>query len=240
MLTGITLIRNGNELKYPWKECISQLTHVCDRVMVNCGYSTDGTSEDLYHLSKCIPKISFDYVKWDMKNTGNGAELARQVNLLLPFITEGWVLYLQADEFIHEKDKDAIHKLIETLPRTVTQIELHRTYFWGWDKRAPKHEIFLGRIFRAGTHEVGGDGMHLIRKEGQIVRSQIPIYHYSRVGSEEDITRRVRTLDLLFHEENMIKTFPSFSYNEIPSNELLAFDGTHPKLIKEMLEKRNG
>jgi hypothetical protein len=240
MITGVTLIRNGNELKYPWKECIWQLCQVCDHVLVNCGHSTDGTSEEMYQLAKRAPKISFDYMKWDMKNTGNGQELARQVNLLLPFIGEGWVLYLQADEFIHENDRDAIHKLVESLPNTTTQVELYRTYFWGWDKRAPKHEIFLGRLFRAGTHEVGGDGMYLVRKYGQVVRAQIPIYHYSRVGSEEDITRRVRTLDTLFHEADKIKTFPSFKYDEIPSNELIDFKGTHPKFIREMLEKTNG
>lgn len=232
LLTGLTLIRNGNELGYPWKECIMSMCWGCNQVLVNCGYSTDGTSEDLHNLS--IPKIDYGYIRWDLSNTGDGRELAIQANKMLPFVHHNWVVYLQADEFIMKEDYWKLQDFLATLPDTVTQVELYRTYFWGsLKKRAPKHEIWLGRVFRKGTHEVGGDGMHLTRKSGEVVRFPIWIYHYSRIGSEEAITKRVRNLDQLFHSEEEVAKFKPFSYTEIPESELVDYDGPHPDGVKE-------
>lgn len=236
MLEGITLIRNGNHLKYPWKECIKQLSLCCNQVIVNCGDSFDNTFEDLKALSFELDNVTPICERWDMKNTGNGYELARQINLELSLTALPWVLYLQADEFIHEQDIDKLRSLLDTLPNNITQIELYRTYFWGWDYRAPKYELYLGRVFRKGTHLVGGDGMYLIRQTGDIYRTDIPIYHYSRVGTEEEITRRVRNLDTLFHDQKEIDTFKPIRYTDLRQEELIPFQGTHPKYIKEMLD----
>lgn len=237
LLTGVTLIRNGNDLNYPWKACIKQLCTICDDVIVNYGESTDNTEEELIALQKELKFRIYKY-KWDMSNTGDGRELAQQVNNILPHVYSKWVLYLQADEFVHENDKNSLRFLLETTPQQVDQVELYRTYFWGWDKRAPQYEIFLGRVFRRDTHEVGGDGMYIKRKDnhkGIIIRSGIPIYHYSRVGSEEEITKRVRNLDTLFHPRETVNSFPNFQFGFVADNDIVPFNGTHPKYIKEFI-----
>lgn len=235
MLVGLTLIRNGNRLRYPWKQCISSLDTLCDQVIVNCDVSSDdGTAEDLNSFCSVSHHTKVCASAWDMDNTGDGRELAYQVNIMLPYVPrDAWVVYMQADEMIHEKDFENLHKFIHDVSSHVSQIELFRTYFWrDLQHRLSKEEIWLGRIFRAGTHEVGGDGMYLVRKQGDVIRSPFWIYHYSRIGSEKDITNRVRTLDRLFHPEEEVQAYQDFQYGDQRGN-LLEYGGTHPKGIEE-------
>ena len=232
-LTGITLVRNGNTLGYPYKQCVKSLLDFCDDVLINVDpcYPSDGTLEDIQSEFK-DRDLKIHLRTWDMKNTGDGGELARQANLLLPHVNADWIVYMQADEMIHEKDFHSIRSFLASLPKEVSQVELYRTYFYrDLSHRLLKDEIFLGRIFRPGTHTVGGDGMYLVRHSGQVVRSPFWIYHYSRMGSEEAIDQRVKTLDHLFHSVDKVKTFPKFQYQ---TEGLVDYTGTHPSGIEKL------
>lgn len=233
MITGVTLIKNGNMLGYPWKHCISSMLSACEQVIVNCDPGEDNTLEELSVMAKLWP-IQVVVSRWDMKNTGDGRELARQINNILPLVQTDWTLYLQADELIHERDASYLNELTDNISSNISQIELWRTYFWeSLQRRHRQHEISLGRLFRTGTHTVGGDGMFLIRNSGEVFRSGVDIYHYSRMGNEEDVTKRIRTLDLLFHDEKKVETFPAFTYNGVDPADLITYYGPHPRGIKE-------
>jgi glycosyltransferase involved in cell wall biosynthesis len=226
-LTGITLIKNGTTLQYPYRECIKSLATYCDKAIVNVGISTDDTKEEVAKLEKELPNLKSYSFEWSEENTGDGRELAIQANNLLKYIDTEWVLYLQADEFLLESDGFKIKEMLKTVPREVSQIELFRTYFYGdIHHRLPRDELFLGRIFRKNTHTIGGDGMYLIRKSGEVMRTNCLIYHYSRIGTPEEITKRVRTLDRLFHPEEIVVNFDDFYYNE---TSLITYIGPHPK-----------
>lgn len=238
-LTGITLIKNGNQLKYPYKACIQSLASYCDQVIVNVGKSIDNTEHDVLQLvDKEFKNVAVYSTSWSEENTGNGQELAIQANKLLPFVNTEWIVYLQADEFILEEDIEKIKKDINSFnpnEEEYTQIELFRTYFYkSLNTRLLKNEIWLGRIFKKGTHTVGGDGMFLNRNSGRVWRAQdTKIMHYSRIGTEQEITNRVRQLDKLFHDEDEIKTFPAFKFE---TEGLIKYTGKHPK---EMLKFYN-
>lgn len=232
MLTGMTLIRNGNKLKYPWKECVISMSNYCSNVLVNCDAGEDNTLDELMELKKEYPNIFIYEHKWDMSNTGDGSELAKQANNLLPYVANPWVVYLQADEFILEDVGKKIRQQLQTAPDIVTQIELYRTYFWGsLDIRAEDQEIWLGRIFRKGSHTVGGDGMYLNKRWGTVARYKGLIYHYSRMGSEEDVNTRWRNLDKLFHDPEVVNEFEHFSYSN--AGNLIQYNGPHPTGVKE-------
>lgn len=236
-LTGITLVKDGNLLGYPWKECIRSLSHICDDVFVNVGDSTDNTLDDMLSLE--VPNLFVKQFTWDMSPTGDGRELAVQANNLLSYVDADWILYMQADEMLLESDKEELIRLLESLPDSTSQVELYRTYFWGDIRtRAPEYEIYLGRIFRPGTHKVGGDGMFLVRESGEVYRSDKLIYHYSRMGSEEDITQRVRRLDGLFHSPEVIEKFSDFSYNQLATEALISYVGKHPRGIEDFYGRR--
>jgi len=232
-LSAITLISNGEFLKYPYKECIANLCEQVDEVTVNVDLnSNDNTFKETEKLFKQYDNLYMHYNYWDFRNTGDGSELAKQANALLEHITGDWIIYLQADEFLHHDDIVTIRNLCKKLPAHFSQIELWRTYFWGDLKhRAPQNELYLGRIFRKETHQIGGDGMYLIRQKGEVYRTDIPIYHYSRIGTEKEITKRIRKLDLLFHEKEKVKSFQDFSFQEMSN--LVEYKGKHPQKIKE-------
>lgn len=237
-LTGLTLIKDGDRLGYPWQLCIKNMAKVCDTIEVAVGNSSDDTVEQALRLTQEIrsPEIMLHLREWNMQNTGDGSELAKQANEALAHATGEWILYLQADEFIHEEDHQKLRDLIEAQPENVDQIELYRTYFWGdLQTRAPQFEIYLGRVFRNGRYSVGGDGMHIVpnRNSGSIVRSEIPIYHYSRIGDESIVTTRIRNLDQLFLDTETINQFENFTYAELSEEELVSYTGTHPEGIKE-------
>lgn len=243
MISGVTLIRNGNQLRYPWKLCIKQLLLICDEVIVNCdpgvvdddGLCGEGTWYELQAMAAFEPRIKILISTWDMKNTGDGSELARQANLCLDHVTQPWVLYVQADELIHQKDASGIRNMLEHMHPSISQAELYRSYFWQYlDRRLFDHEIWLGRIFRAGSHRVGGDGMYLERLWGNVVRSPYWIYHYSRMGSEAQVNSRLRTLDRLFHPSYEVDAYRPFSYaDEAKDKRIVPYLGTHPQGIPE-------
>lgn len=237
MITGITLIRNGQKLGYPWELCIRSMLSCCEQVIINCDIADDDTFNQLCELEKDYP-IHIYVSKWNMKNTGNGEELAIQANKLLPMVQSDWVLYLQADELIHEDDGKYLSDLTDNIPANYSQIEFWRTYFWeSITRRNSKYELYLGRLFRTGTHVVGGDGMHLIRGHGDVWRTNKMIYHYSRMGDEQLINQRIKTLDGLFHEESIVKQMPVFSYNNVDPSDLMPYTGKHPEGIIERYGK---
>jgi adenylate kinase family enzyme len=239
MLTGLTCIKNGNALKYPWKECIKSLASYCNQVLVATASCDDGTIEDLKALCIEYPHIKMVFTNWKDINTGNGSVLASVVNELLPFVKNEWCVYLQADELIHEQDIENLFFILKELPSNITQLELLRTYFWkDLQTRNTEFEIMLGRVFRKGTHIIGGDGMYLNRLKGEVIRSDIQIYHYSRIGSEEDITKRVRNLDKLFHSQEAVDKFKDFSYTTFTNSRLINYSGSHPKGIKEFYSEK--
>lgn len=233
-LVGITLIKNGHTLGYPFVECIKSLVQKCDAVIVNVGIGTDNTFQTVSLLQAEHPKIKMVISDWDMSNTGDGSELARQANLLLAGINSEWVVYLQADEFLHWEPHHQFYKYLDTLDSDISQVELLRTYFWKeLDMRAPAYETYLGRIFRPGTHKVGGDGMYLERFSGRVARSDYWIYHYSRMGPEEKVAARVKNLDQMFHDD--VSVTPTFTYNEKVN--LIPYHGSHPDGIQEFYSK---
>jgi hypothetical protein len=234
VITGISLIRNGNLLGYPWKICIQQLLGFCSEVIVNCDPGDDNTLEEL----KAYP-VRILESKWDMSNTGDGRILAIEANKLLPLITNRWTIYLQADEIIHQKDYQMIKPYIYTMDKIgVNQIELYRTYFWqDINHRLENDEIYLGRIFRTGTHIIGGDGMY-IQGSGQVVRSPFWIYHYSRIGTPEFVNKRLRNLDRLFHSSEEVEAMGLYNYNkQAEGKTILPYNDTHPAGIQEFYDK---
>jgi len=240
VLTGVTLVRNGDKLKYPWRQCIYSLAKLCDHVIVNCDpASEDRTLEKIHWLHERMKNtaVSVLHSTWDMGIT-MGEELATQANKILPLVSKktDWIVYMQADEMIHEKDFYFLKEYLGQLPANVSQVELYRTYFWkNLKRRAPAHETWLGRIFRPGTHVVGGDGMYLVRRSGGVQRAPYWIYHYSRMGQEEDVTARIRNLDHMFHPEDEVANFAPFKYDE--ADTLVGYTGTHPHGIEEFYGK---
>ncbi len=234
MITGITLIRNGVKLDYPFELSIRSLADMCSEVLVNVDPGEDKTLEVVRGLQMKYPQIRIVESKWNMANSGDGSELANQANLLIPMAKNDWICYMQADEMLHQKDHFQLKEFLRELPPNYSQVELYRTYFWeNLRTRLLTDEIWLGRVFRKGTHSVGGDGMYLIRNSGDVIRSAFWIYHYSRMGREDQVNKRLRNLDSLFHEPEVVESFKPFDYLEdSKGKDLVPYHGSHPEGIE--------
>jgi len=222
---GITLIRNGEALGYPYKVVIDSMKEFCDEVWVNVDPGEDDT------LS-IVKKLDVNVIesKWDMNRMDRGQELSRQANLLLPNIPLGdWVIYLQADEVIHPFWGNLMRRFVGNpnlyndagLP--FTAFELYRAYFWrDLQTIRGRWSMYLARIFQRGYAEVTEDGMSIKVNSGRVFRpafadyaqwltdrGPVPfIYHYSRIGDPFLISKRVSILDGLFHPKETIPDNP--------------------------------
>ncbi len=143
---------------------------------------------------------------WDLSNvTLTGEEFSRQTNVAVNACKSEYVLSLQGDEGIHEKDFDAIRDLVEYQKRDAYSFE--RLYFYGdIDTIRVDWNANIVRLYRKGTWESCGDGMNSQSVGGTVAIHEhgVKIYHYSRIGAPDLISKRILSLDKLFHPENKL------------------------------------
>jgi hypothetical protein len=248
-LTGILSVSNASSLGYPFVSVAKNLAEFCDEVLVG----VDPTFPADRVLLSNIDKVNIVDSVWDRGKMAAGEEIAYQMDKLISMVNSDWVVVLQADEFIHQESFGGIRYRLSSAFTSTTGFSMERLYFWkdletirsDWQAR-------LVRIFRPGTYSFLSEdtdraGMYSGQtKFGLEVALDDPfyIYHYSRVGAPEVISRRVRNLDSFFHaEEDLVPSSDLPSYDFVPrkyDNYLLSdsppavegkftkFTGTHP------------
>jgi hypothetical protein len=254
MISGFTTARNVVALQYPLEECVRALRAVCDEVVIGYDpYTEDGTHEIAVKLAEDLDLVLFES-KWDMENRDAGTEIGVQADLTLAKCKFPWTLYCQLDEAIHEDDRDLLHALVAS-PGDVTGFSFVRPYFWQNLHTIRKDwspEVI--RLTKQGTHVFSVlDGHSCKTMEGRVEKSNLWMYHYSRLGDPQAISQRVRTLDGLFHaEETLIpreelpnydwgtRRWDNFSRVEKPPEvqaEFLAYRGAHPLPFAERYQE---
>jgi len=107
-MTGVTIVRNAVLNNYPVVEAIQSVLPLVDEMIV----SLDKGDDDSEALIKGIhsDKIKLHYSTWDMSLRQGGVVYAAETNKALDLVSADadWILYIQADEVLHEKDYDAI------------------------------------------------------------------------------------------------------------------------------------
>lgn len=253
---GILSIRNASGLGYPYLPVVSNLSGLCDRVLVGI----DPRFPDAARVEELgLPNVSVVDAKWNDSNIDAGSEIALQMDRLVKQASsEGarWVVVLQADEAIHEKDFSMLRLFMERSPEYVAGFSMERLYFWrdlntlrnDWSAR-------LVRVFRPGTFSFMAEGTDKAGmyagpiKKGDVIDLPFKIYHYSRVGDPSAISKRVRNLDGFFHEPDSLipeEDLPSYDFSfrkwdnfskiEGPpaaEGSTSAFSGTHPALFED-------
>ena len=120
MITGFTAVRNTLKGGYPFVESILSALPACDKFIVSEGYSTDGTYDVLKRLADSHPKIELHRNGWvvNKHNVKGGRVLADAANeARKQCLGRGThLLYVQANEVIHEESVDKIKRLPEEHP----------------------------------------------------------------------------------------------------------------------------
>lgn len=224
MLAGITLVANGTLLGYPYEVCIQTLLDSCDKVFVATDVNNkDDTLERLYSFGEKVQVIES---AWDWGVTG-GEALAWAANTCLaPAKAQGFdnVLYVQADEIVNPSEIENLRLLLGKY-----NFEIERLYFWetldyvnlSWT--APLTRIAVldenFSIVGDGMDTKSSDRFPSLRVSPEICR----IYHYSRVGTSEDVAKRLNQLDSLYHDSSEYTPIEQYVFGENNNFERGAF-----------------
>lgn len=231
-LSGIMVTHQCEQFDYCYREALQSLIETCDEVIVVDGKSTDGTRDVLSSLPVTV--IDAD---WSPVPGTVGKWLSDLYNLAKSKASGQFQLGLQADEVLHEIDRNAIRSLDY-------HTSFKRLNFW----RDPQHYLAPGlvcghRVFRYGTHEVkfvgDAEGMEShVRRDN----SAVCIFHYGFLRKTENLIAK----SISFEEEVFNTHNPLFDRMKMEGrrpfdefySELIPYNGPHPKYAWEWLEER--
>lgn len=259
-ISGFSMAKNAGKLYYPVKEVILSALPLVDEFVIAIG---KGDSDD--DTRSAVESIQSDKVKivdtvWDIEKYPRGMENAHQTDIARNHCTGDWLLYLQADEVIHEKDIPVIRAACgkHLNDPDVEGLLFKYRHFWGdfdhfhtshvWYKKEIRiirnlpdiHSWESAQSFRKIP---GFDGMNYRQQEGtyklKVVEIDAWIYHYGWVRPPELMQKKTKALDTIHKgaekvEEMARHQHPGFDYG--PLNRLAKFHGTHPAVMKHWIE----
>lgn len=257
-ITGYTYVRNGIKMGYPFLESIQSILSVVDEFVVVLGDSDDGSREAILELSS--PKIKIIDTVWDLTLREGGKLFALQSNLGLAQMTGDWVVHLQADEVIHEKDCEKLKNLIQEHHKNSRVdgllfpfLNFRGDYFHiHTGRKAHRFEIRAFRnnpLTRAykdsqGFRKYKSSASYNSGEEGyklKVIKIDVSIYHYNYVRPPQLMREKAKVFLSMYKDDSSLnKIFNSmgeFNYNDI--DKLEAFKGTHPAIMASAISKMN-
>ena len=245
-ISGFTFVRNGFKLGYPVLESLQSLLDICDEVVIAIGNSDDETEERIKNLGN--PKIIIISTVWDETLREGGTILAQQTDIALQHCTGDWLLYLQADEVLHEKDYDIIkqyahryfhHPTIEGLLFSYYHFFGNYNYI-GTGRQWYRSEIRM--IKNTNSVFSWRDAQGFRTKDANGIRklkvASIPasVYHYGWVRNPIAYLKKQEAFHKLYHDDTWLKEHLPTS-EEFPScYQLDTFTATHPTIMNNKIQ----
>jgi hypothetical protein len=248
-LTGFTIVRNALKYDYPIVESINSILPIVDEYVIAVGRSEDETLNLIRSINS--PKIRIIETIWDDTLREGGRVLAEETNKAFDAIGSDtdWCFYLQGDEVVHEK----YH---EEILRACRQYKENKEV----DGLLFKYEHFYG------SYDYVGDSRTWYRNEIRIVRNDKSIrsyrdaqgfrkngaklkvkpvaayiYHYGWVKDPRFQQAKQENFHKMWHDDEWVKAHVAeanaYDYSMIDS--LKKFQGTHPAVMKERLQRMN-
>jgi hypothetical protein len=236
------------KLDYPVVEAIRSILPLVDEMVVAVGNSEDDTLE----LIKSIdPNIKIIETIWEDHLREGGKVLALETDKAKAAVDpqSDWLIYIQADECIHEKYHEPIRKAMEQ---------------WKDDKRV--EGLLLNYLHFYGSYDYLGDSRTWYRQEIRIIKNHPNIkswkdaqgfrvgarklnvakvgayvYHYGWVRHPKYMMAKSLEANKYWHDDQWIEArfdaAKDFDYSGIDS--LMRFQGTHPEVMKQRIENMN-
>ncbi len=257
-ISGYSYIRNGIQFDYPFLQSLQSVLPIVDEFVIVVGDSSDGTREAILNLNS--DKIKIVDSIWDMSLRVGGKLFAQQSNLGIKAVTGDWVIHIQADEVIHEKD---IAKLRDYIYQYGQDPQVEGLLFPFLNFRGDYEHIHTGRkahrfeirAFKFNTlirsykdsqgfrkysspdaYESGEAGEKL-----KVVKIDIPIFHYSYVRPPKKMKIKSEFFSRFWDDDTTLKRkfegVEEFEYNEV--DRLEKFNGTHPKSMEDIIKRKD-
>jgi len=242
IISGCTFVRNGFMLGYPVRESLNSLLSICDEVVIAIGNSEDDTLSYIQSLQD--PRIVIIETIWDDNLREGGQILAQQTNIALNACTGDWILYLQADEVLHEQDMQAIlnsMKEADNRPE-IDGLLFHYHHFFGTyeyvgvGRQWYRQEI---RAFKRNAHvtswrDAQGFRMHIDKdsyRKLRVMQCEAYVYHYGWVRNPTAYVKKQAAFGRLYHDDAWLEEYLPTSEEFPACYELKRFSGTHPKCM---------
>jgi glycosyltransferase involved in cell wall biosynthesis len=249
-VSGFTFVRNAIKFDYPVVEAILSILPICDEVVVAVGNSDDGTLGLIQRIDS--PKIKIIETVWDDSLRKGGQVLAVETDKALAAVSPDadWCFYIQGDEVVHEQYLPIIKQAMQEnlSQKQVEGLLFKYTHFYG----SYQYVADSFKWYRREIRVIRNTGKVRSYKDAQGFRTvdnqklnvkliEAYVYHYGWVKPPE-IQREKMKSSIKFwaneEETNSLKPqLDSFDYSEIDS--LSHFEGTHPKVMQERIERVN-
>ena len=249
---GFSFVRNAVKYSFPVVESVKSILPVCDKFIISVGDSEDNTLGLVQSIDS--DKLEIIHSVWDDRLRKGGEVLAVETNKVFDAIPKeyDWAFYIQADEIVHEIFLDTIREAME---RYADQPEVEGLLF--------KYLHFFG------SFRYIGDSRSWYRKEVRVIRNDknIRSFRDAQGFRKNDKQLRVRALDaFVYHygwvkhpkimrekalnnrrywhpdediESGTYKQFHPEQFDFTKVDSVQEFDGDHPAVIKNIIEKMN-
>lgn len=241
---GFTLLRNGVKYDYCFKESLSSLLAVTEKVYLALGDSEDKTEEEIDKFDR-VEKI---HTVWDPEKRSGGLILSEQTNIALEGLKEReapleakWGIYLQCDEVFHEEDYDLI---VEDIKRAEIEgcdvVQFRYLHFWQDHHSLAINKKWYPQEIRAvrldSNIESWGDAQSF-RNYKKAYYSDARIFHYGHVREKDKYLSKKKDILKLYHSDERLPKYKKREKKFDDQTECLNFLGNHPLLMKERIER---
>lgn len=247
-VSGFTFVKNAVKYGYPVVESITSILPVVDEMVICLGDSEDDTNALIATIKS--DKIKIIHSVWDDSLRTGGKVLAVETDKAMDATASNsdWLFYIQADEVVHEQYHAAIKQAMEkyAADKRVEGLLFHYHHFYG-------------------SYKYIGDGRSWYSKEIRIIRNDKNIRSYKDAqGFRWNNNRKlnVKLIDAyIFHygwvknpltmftkwvgaskywagdAEAIDRKTDKYDYSSIDS--VSEFKGTHPAVMKSLVEKED-
>lgn len=250
-LGGYTVIRNGLELDYCFREAVASLLGVCDSVVVCDSDSTDGTRQVLDEMARENPKIKICNWAWPNPVRDSNEWFVTWLNNAREHLHTDFQLMVDADEVIHEDSYDEIRRAATDNKALICK----RLNFW----KDHRHLIPPGQCCGHEVIRVGPQRMWLPtdcpdRRAKEISSiaemSDVQIHHVGFIRKPEAFFKKERLLQGYFfgsYDERLVRAEEkrkvdgsNWMLNSSVGweDKLVPFTGSHPAILRQWLAER--
>ncbi len=256
-ISAFTICHNADKLYYPIKESILSALPIVDEFVVAVGKSDEDDHSLEIVKSIVSDKIKIIQTEWDVSAFPNGTVHAKQTDLAKSHCSGDWLIYLQADEVLHERDHQEIKRACQT-HLTDLNIEgflFRYNHFWGdYDHVVRSHgwyneeiriirnrsEIHSWQSAQSFRHISNFDGKSYRAKEGtrklKVKKLNASIFHYGWVRPPAVMTAKMNALDNN-HSRQEPQYHQDFDYGDM--RKIDTYSISHPKVMEERIQEMN-
>jgi hypothetical protein len=249
-LSIYTFVKNGLHQDYHVVEMLRHHLPLADEIIVNEGYSTDGTFE---RISGIDQKIKIFRTHWGQATSFDW--FLQFKNAAREACTGDWSLLLDCDEFIPEWEFERLRDCLEKTTELILPIRLINFYAnYKVFHRAPEKvnwpEVKMAIHRNVPEIEVWGDGSN-VRVRGTACKEQtggpeFACHHFGFVRSAARLREKWRNLQGNLHNSRRKwLRIPSFVFNWFPHKwadpqflpDLEVYEGPYLRAVRENPEE---